>query len=219
MPVKFLPRILVTAGPTREFLDPTRFLSNPSSGKMGYCIADEACKQGCSVTLISGPVSLTPLPIKMVHVISAREMFQTVKKYFHTCDVLIMTAAVSDYRPGNLSRHKLKKKKSPQTLALIPNPDILAWAGAHKKNQRLIGFAAETDHLLENARKKMLSKNLDMIVANRVGHQACGFESDKIEFAFLTPDQARISHPDFKIWTKRKLARELIQKAVKLYGH
>ncbi|MBI1871225.1 MAG: phosphopantothenoylcysteine decarboxylase [Chlamydiae bacterium] len=212
---KSLPRILVTAGPTREYLDPTRFISNPSSGKMGYLIAEEAWRLGCSVLLISGPTSLKPLPVKTLHVVSAREMFKVLQANFRDCDVLMMTAAVSDFRPKSYSPHKIKKEGCSRIVELISNPDILAWAGNHKGKKMLVGFAAQTERLFENAREKMLGKNLDLIVANCVGFQDRGFEANKIEFLILEPSTMKVPT---RLWTKKKLAKYLVRKMITFFS-
>lgn len=174
-------KILVTAGPTREYFDPVRFLSNPSSGKMGYALAQVASQKGARVTLISGPTSLPPPKIsKFVRVTSAEEMRRAVRKETSSSDLVIMAAAVSDYRPQSVSSKKIKKKAKKLRITLLPTRDILKELGKRKRRgQILVGFAAETDHLLRNALKKMREKNLDFIVANRIGPRNVGFESDK----------------------------------------
>ncbi len=160
--------ILITAGGTREYIDPVRFISNASSGRMGYALAQAAVKAGCRVTLISAPTALTPPKgAAVVPVETSAQMFAAVKAAFADCDGLIMAAAVSDYRPEKTSRIKLKKQAAELVLRLKPTRDILAWAGRHKQpHQRLIGFALEDRDLLANAEKKLHKKNLDMIVAN-----------------------------------------------------
>jgi len=207
MPKKRI-RVLVTAGPTREYLDPTRFISNPSSGKMGYLIADEAGKAGMQVTLISGPTSLKRISVKTIHVTTAKEMFEEVKKHFERCDALVMTAAVADYRPKVFKSIKIKKKQETLTVELEKNPDILEWAGRNKGKKLLIGFAAETDHVIENAWKKYKAKNLDLIVANRVGLKRAGFESDNIEFVLVDCEQRE---KVFRVWKKKRLAQKIIR--------
>jgi phosphopantothenoylcysteine decarboxylase/phosphopantothenate--cysteine ligase len=207
MPKKRI-RVLVTAGPTREYLDPTRFISNPSSGKMGYLIAQEARKAGLEVTLISGPTYLEASSVKTIRVVSAKEMFEQVKKHFDRCDVLIMTAAVADYRPKVFKSSKIKKKKETLKIEFEKNPDILAWAGRRKGARFLIGFAAETDHVIDHALKKLESKHLDVIVANQVGLKEAGFESDHIKFALL---DSETNEKAFHLWKKTRLARKIIQ--------
>ncbi len=210
-----LPKVLITAGPTREYLDPTRFLSNPSSGKMGWLLAQEAKTQGCKVKLIHGPLAFKTTGITSIPVISAIEMFEAVKKNFKDYDVLIMSAAVSDYRPKNLNHQKTKKTNSKnKILRLISNPDILKWAGEHKKNKILVGFAAETEKIIQNAQKKLVQKNLDMIVANEVGSSQAGFESEYIKFSLLEQN-AKIEA--IKRWKKNKLSQFLIQRIIKKF--
>jgi len=164
-------KVLITAGPTREYLDPVRYLSNDSSGHMGFELAKAAIKRGMDVTLIAGPVALdTPKGAKRVDITSAEEMFREVKRRYKKADVVIMAAAVSDWRPARYSPHKLKKTHALKRLssyALAPTPDILAWLGKNRRRgQIIVGFALETGALLKNASAKMRNKNCDMIVAN-----------------------------------------------------
>lgn len=161
-------RILITAGGTREYIDPVRFISNASSGRMGYALARAALKAGHEVTLITAPTLLKPpADAAVVPVESAAEMFEAVKERFPKCDCLIMAAAVSDYTPAKPSRTKLKKRATKLTLELKPTPDILKWAGRLKAGpQILVGFALEDRDLHANAERKLHEKNLDMIVAN-----------------------------------------------------
>ncbi len=173
-------RILITAGGTREYLDPVRFLSNASSGRMGYALARAALKAGHRVTLVTAPTALKPpAGAAVVHVQSAAEMFEAVKRHFAGCDCLIMAAAVSDYTPARPSRTKLKKQATRLTLELKPTPDILQWAGRHKtQHQILVGFALEDRNLRANAERKMRDKHLDLIVANSPG--AIGAETSSL---------------------------------------
>lgn len=160
-------RFLITAGGTREYIDPVRYISNASSGQMGYALAAAAVKKGHKATLISAPTNLAaPEGVKLVRVVSAADMFRAVKKHFNTCDCLIMTAAVADYTPIKKSKIKIKKSKSPLTLNLKPTTDILTWAGKNKTHQFVVGFALEDKNLKQNAEQKMLAKSADMIVAN-----------------------------------------------------
>ena len=160
--------ILITAGGTREYIDPVRFISNASSGKMGYALARAALKAGHKVTLISANTQLSkPKAASIIEVVTSDEMFKAVKAKFEKCDCLIMAAAVSDYKPAKSSKTKIKKEPSVLSLNLKPTKDILKWAGKNKKeNQVLVGFALEDTNLLENAGKKLKSKKLDMIIAN-----------------------------------------------------
>jgi phosphopantothenoylcysteine synthetase/decarboxylase len=167
MTIKNKLHFLITAGGTREYLDPVRYITNASSGRMGYALAQAAIDAGHSVMLISAPTTLTPPKgAKVVPVVSAAEMFKAVKKAFKRCDCLIMAAAVSDYTPISKSNVKRKKEKGILTLRLKPTEDILAWAGKHKKKQFVVGFALEDRNLKTNANKKLISKNADMIIAN-----------------------------------------------------
>jgi len=161
-------RILITAGGTREYIDPVRFISNASSGRMGYALARAALKAGHKVTLVTAPASIrVPAGVRIVKVETAAQMFEAVKKYFVKCDCLIMAAAVADYTPAKVSKTKIKKGPVRLTIELKPTVDILAWAGRHKKkNQLLVGFALEDKNLRQNAEKKLSDKNLDIIIAN-----------------------------------------------------
>jgi phosphopantothenoylcysteine synthetase/decarboxylase len=161
---------LITSGPTREYIDPVRYISNASSGKMGYALAAQAAKRGWNVLLVSGPVAQpAPEGVRVVKVVSARDMFNAVKKHFAQCDVLIGAAAVADWRPRTVSRVKIKKSIAAPVIRLTPNPDILKEMGRRKTGQVLVGFALETNGLIASARKKLLEKNLDLIVANKPG--------------------------------------------------
>ncbi len=181
-------RVLVTAGPTREALDPVRYLSNPSSGKMGYALA-EACRDlGAEVVLVSGPVSLSaPAGLSLKRVTTALEMQAEVKKAYKACDAFIAAAAVSDFRPAKPAKQKVKKGGKPEALALLPNPDILLEASKSKGKKVLVGFAAETQDLLKNAGAKLKAKKLDMVVANEVGKPGTGFGSDDNAAVLLWP--------------------------------
>jgi phosphopantothenoylcysteine decarboxylase/phosphopantothenate--cysteine ligase len=171
--------ILITAGPTREFIDPVRFISNPSSGKMGFAIAKAAAQRGATVTLVSGPSELPdPYHVKVIRVLSAKEMADAVLGLFDQADAVIKTAAVSDYRPKVQSNHKIKKGSDELALTLERTQDILKELGARKKDQILVGFAAETQSLQTYATQKLLEKNLDIIVGNLIGEEDAGFGSE-----------------------------------------
>jgi len=173
-------RILITAGPTREAIDPVRYLSNHSSGKMGYALAQAAVRRGGAVTLVSGPVALEP-PAgleELVRVESADDMYQAVIQRYPDQDIVIMAAAVADYKPKILSGQKIKKTAEPLVIEFVKNIDILAELGKSKTHQKLIGFAAETQNLEEYARAKLLQKNLDLIVANDLTQEGAGFGVD-----------------------------------------
>jgi phosphopantothenoylcysteine synthetase/decarboxylase len=166
-PQKTKLHFLITAGGTREYIDPVRYITNASSGRMGYALAQAAIDAGHKVTLITAPTAITPPKgARVVDVMSAADMAAAVKKHFKNCDCLIMAAAVSDYTPVTKEKVKTKKKKQVLTLKLKPTEDILAWAGKHKKKQIVVGFALEDRNLKTNAQKKMITKNADMIIAN-----------------------------------------------------
>lgn len=171
--------VLITAGPTVEDIDPVRFLSNRSTGKMGYALAAEAASRGARVTLVSGPTQLAPpAGVQIQQVRSAAEMSSAVYEFFDTADIVIMTAAVADFTPRQPAQRKIKKQKGNLTVEFVPTEDILAKLGERKAGQLVVGFAAETDNLEAQARAKLESKNLDLIVANPAGHPELGFGSD-----------------------------------------
>ncbi len=170
---------LITAGPTREYLDPVRFLTNGSSGKMGYALAEAALERGARVILVSGPVNIpAPNGANLIPVVSASDMFEAVTKHYSEADVVIKAAAVADYHPKVRLPSKLKKAGEEQTLELVKTLDILYYLGENKGARILVGFAAETDNLVENAAKKMHAKNLDLIVANDITQPGAGFGTD-----------------------------------------
>ena len=202
-------RFVVTAGPTREPIDPVRFLSNRSSGKMGYAIAEAALESGHVVTLISGPVNLSPPErARFVPVTTSEEMFASVQLAIADCDVLVMCAAVADYKPAKFSPHKLKKENTARTLELAPTPDILSEIARAPRSFLAVGFAAETNDVEENAQKKMRAKNCDMIIANDVSRGGSGMESDEneVEIFFQTGERKKIPRAPKKI-----IARELVK--------
>ena len=181
-------KVLVTAGPTRELLDPVRHLTNPSSGKMGYALARAAKWRGAEVTLVSGPSFLAPPQgISLVRVTTAQEMYKTVTEQFTQMDAVVMAAAVSDYRPKKRAEAKIKKIKASESLELEKTEDILLRLGELKQGQILVGFAAETEDLLENAKAKLRQKKLDFIVANDLTAANAGFESDTNEVTIVWP--------------------------------
>lgn len=201
-------RVLITAGPTREFFDPVRFLSNPSSGKMGYAIVQEMVRRGAHVTLVTGPVSLKTPPCRVIRVVSAEEMYRATIKEARRVNLIIMCAAVSDYRPASSAPKKLKKSAKPLRVRLVRTRDILKELGRRKKRgQILVGFAAETGHLIHHALKKLRDKNLDVIVANRVGISHGGFESDKNAALLISASGRKKSIPPT---TKKKMAKEIL---------
>ncbi len=181
-------KVLVTAGPTREMLDPVRHLTNPSSGKMGYALASAARRRGAEVTLVSGPSSLAPPHgVKQIQVTTAQEMYEAVMEQFTQMEAVVMAAAVSDYRPKKMAADKIKKIKASESLELEKTEDILLRLGELKDGQILVGFAAETENLLENAEEKLRQKNLDFIVANDLTAANVGFGSDTNEVTILWP--------------------------------
>jgi phosphopantothenoylcysteine decarboxylase / phosphopantothenate---cysteine ligase len=179
--------VLVTAGPTQEFIDPVRYISNRSSGKMGYALAEAAAKRGAMVLLISGPVNIPAPPgLEFVSVRTAQEMRKAVLEHLAESTIIIKSAAVADYYVSQVPKQKLKKTATRLSLELDPTPDILAEIGQRKDDRLLIGFAAETQNLLEEARRKMVSKQCDMVVANLVSQDGLGFESERNEVEIIT---------------------------------
>lgn len=175
--------VLITAGPTVEELDPVRFLSNRSSGKIGYALAESLAKRGAEVTLVSGPTHLTPPKhVDVVHVQSAEEMFEAVRSRFAKQDIVFKAAAVSDYAPVEMLDHKLKKQDGTLSVEFKRTPDILKYLGEHKESQYLVGFAAETQNIEAYAQKKLHNKNADVIIANNVGDHTIGFSSDDNDY-------------------------------------
>lgn len=200
-------QILVTAGPTREYWDAFRYLSNPSSGKMGYAIARAAWHRGAEVTLITGPTNVEPpCGIKIISVTSALDLLDAVKQTFPESDVLIMAAAVSDFRPANPVEGKMKKGDSPRAIELVENPDILKQIKKIKKGQIVVGFAAETENLVEYAKKKIDQKGLDCIVANHIGADDQGFQVDTNKAVLIFPDGQTTELP---MMTKDAMAKIL----------
>jgi phosphopantothenoylcysteine decarboxylase/phosphopantothenate--cysteine ligase len=211
--------VLVTAGPTREEIDPVRFLSNYSSGKMGYAVASAARNRGARVILISGPVSLPePEGVETIQVVSAQQMYQAVMDRAGQADLIVKAAAVADFRPVIRDAQKVKKGGvEAATVELQRNPDILAELGKQKGSRILIGFAAETEQLLTHAREKLQDKNLDMIVANDVTQEGAGFDSDTNIVRFLTADGKVEELPKM---TKADVAELLLDRATALLpGH
>ena len=203
-------KILITAGPTREKIDPVRYISNRSSGKMGFSIAEAARDEGGLVSLISGPVSLkTPNEIKRINVESADEMFNEVNKVVNNFDFFISTAAVADFKPEKIEKQKIKKEKKSNNLSmeLIENKDILKSISLKKGDLKVIGFAAETQDIVKNAKKKLNEKKLDLIIANDVSDSSIGFDSDENEVYLITK---KIEKKIEKI-SKKKLSRSIIE--------
>lgn len=206
-------RVLITAGPTREPLDPVRYLTNHSTGKMGYAIAAAAAAMGAETKLISGPVELSaPAGVTRIDIGTAQEMFEAVMADLNF-DIIIMTAAVADYRPKSVESQKIKKAPGDLALELTRNPDILYEVGQVKDKQILIGFAAETEKVLEHAEEKLRKKNLDMIVANDVTVKGAGFGSDTNVVTFITAEGEQVA---FDQMEKAEVAKAILKKAVSL---
>lgn len=213
-------KIVVTAGPTREYLDPVRFLSNPSTGKMGFAVAAEAARRGHDVTLIAGPVALkTPKGVRRVDVVSAREMLAAVRNALDCANggggsvAFVSTAAVADWRPARCAAQKLKKRQMSGVLKLVRNPDILKTISRLSKPPKpsklaLVGFAAETNDVLAEAARKCREKGLSFIVANDVTEKGSGFgtETDRVTFVFPDGSQKR-----FPLMSKRRVAAALVR--------
>jgi len=206
--------VLVSAGPTCEDLDPVRYISNRSSGKMGYAVAEAAAKRGAKVTLISGPVLLeTPAGVERVDVRTAEEMHRAVGDRFSAASIAILAAAVSDYRPAELRAEKIKKGNAPLAISLEPTTDILAEVAKHKGQRIVVGFAAETDHVAENARKKLVSKNADLIVANDVTAEGAGFDYDTNVVTLFSRDGRDLALPKMP---KSEVAQRVLDEVVRL---
>lgn len=207
--------ILITAGPTRESIDPVRFISNRSSGKMGYALARAAARHGHAVVLVSGPVSLaTPRGVRRVDVITAQSMLEAVRMHWDWCEVLIMAAAVADWRPRNPSPIKLKKARMAPRLELEPTPDILLALAPHKGARLTVGFAAETDHLATEARRKLKAKRLDLLVGNDVSRTDAGFEVDTNQVILLTADGRPVELP---LMSKDEVAERILRRVEELW--
>lgn len=203
-------KVLVTAGPTREAIDPVRYISNHSTGKMGYAIAQAAARRGAEVTLVSGPVNLkAPLGVKLVPVTSAGEMFQAVTEASSSQDVIIKAAAVADYRPKYVGTEKTKKKDGDMNLEMERTDDILAWLGNHRQpGQVLCGFSMETENMLENSQAKLEKKHVDMIVANNLKTAGAGFGTDTNVVTIITKEGAE----ELAMMTKEQVAHQLLNR-------
>jgi phosphopantothenoylcysteine decarboxylase / phosphopantothenate---cysteine ligase len=206
--------VLVTAGPTCEDIDPVRYLTNRSSGKMGYQLAATSQLRGARTILVSGPSRLDPPPnVEFVPVRSAEEMREEVLSYWPQCSILIKAAAVADFKPREFAAQKIKKNLQGRCLELVPTPDILSELGRQKQNQILVGFAAETEEALENALKKLKGKNLDLLVVNDVTEQGVGFDSDTNAVTILTRDGRQIQVGKR---SKRDVAEQILNHVVAL---
>jgi phosphopantothenoylcysteine decarboxylase/phosphopantothenate--cysteine ligase len=204
--------VLVTAGPTCEKIDPVRYLTNRSSGRMGYAIAESALRRGARVLLVSGPTSIAPpAAADLTRVETAEEMRTAVLRLFPESTVVIKSAAVADFRPKDILGQKIKRK-GPMTLELEPTTDILAELARSKTSQIIVGFAAETENVLENARKKLASKSLDAIVSNDVSREGVGFDSDRNAVTIITNDEV-VEVPETSKW---EVAQRVLDQVVKL---
>ena len=203
-------KVLVTAGPTREAIDPVRYITNHSTGKMGYAIARTAARRGAEVILVSGPVDLkAPLGVRLVPVISAKDMFDAVTSVSAEQDAIIKAAAVADYRPAVVGAEKTKKSDGNMNIELERTDDILAWLGAHRREgQVLCGFSMETQNMLENSRAKLAKKNVDMIVANSLRTAGAGFGTDTNLVTVITKDGAE----ELELMSKDQVAHELLNR-------
>ena len=203
-------KILVTAWPTKESIDPVRYITNHSTGKMGYAIAQAAARRGAKVTLVSGPVELAvPLGVKAVPVISAREMFEAVTAMAGEQDAIIKAAAVADYRPVHVGKEKTKKSDGEMSIALERTDDILAWLGAHRREgQFLCGFSMETENVMENSRAKLEKKKVDMIVANSLRMEGAGFGTDTNVVTMITKDEVQ----EWEKMTKSEVAHRILDR-------
>jgi phosphopantothenoylcysteine decarboxylase/phosphopantothenate--cysteine ligase len=208
--------VIVTAGPTQEFLDPVRFLTNSSSGKMGYELAEEALRRGAEVILISGPTHIFPprkAAVKKVQ--TAREMEKEILKHFASSDIVIMAAAVSDFRFAESTPHKIKKETLREKIEIVPTQDILQKLGRKKEGRILVGFSAETENVVENAQKKMRKKNLDLIVANNVLDEGIGFGSDFNQVSLISPG-SKIVHSERK--SKLEISQMILDRVEDIVG-
>ena len=200
-------KVLITAGPTQESFDPVRYITNHSTGKMGYAIAKVAANRGAEVILISGPVNIpAPNHVKVINIISAKDMFEAVKKEYSSCEIIIKSAAVADYRPKFYNENKLKKKDNELNIELEKTDDILKYLGENKKEKQiLIGFSMETTNLVENSNEKLVKKNLDMIVANNLNVKGAGFGTDTNLVTFITKNQCK----QLPLMSKYKVGEEI----------
>ena len=206
-------KILITAGPTYEAIDPVRFIGNHSSGKMGYDIAQSAAEQGASVVLVSGPshCKVTHSAIELIHVVSAQEMFDACHLHYAKVDVAIAAAAVADYKPKTIASQKIKKSEAELSIALEKTQDVLASLGAAKKNQFLIGFALETENEIENAKLKIQKKNLDLIVLNSLQDEGAGFKKATNKVTFIDKN---FSVEPMELKSKEAVATDIVNKII-----
>lgn len=206
-------KVLVTAGPTQEPVDPVRFITNHSTGKMGYAIAENCMRRGAEVTLVSGPVQIAPpLCVRVIPVVTAADMAVAVKECYQEQDIIIKTAAVADYRPAHPADEKVKKKDDKSVMELERTEDILAYLGAHRKDGQFIcGFSMETENMLENSRAKLAKKNVDMIVANNLKVAGAGFGTDTNVVTIITKDDNR----QLERMSKAEVAASIVDEILK----
>lgn len=209
-------KILVTAGPTQEALDPVRYISNHSTGKMGFSIAKQAMLRGAEVILVKGPVAIEAPPfIKVIDIISAEDMFKAVKENFNTCDIIIKAAAVADYRPSAVSDQKIKKKADDMNIPLERTQDILAYIGENRaENQFICGFSMETENMLENSKEKLRKKNIDMICANNLKQSGAGFAGDTNIVTIITED----GYESLPLLSKDETANKILDAIIRRKG-
>ena len=207
-------KILVTAGPTQEAIDPVRYITNHSSGKMGYAIARAAMQRGAEVTLVSGPCSIAPPPfVKFISVITARDMFEAVTSVSEEQDIIIKAAAVADYRPTEIFDEKMKKHDSETTLRLEKTDDILKYLCEHKRpGQFLCGFSMETQNMIGNSRAKLVKKNLDMVAANNLKVEGAGFQGDTNVLTLITQDE----EASLQLMSKEDAANVILDKILSI---
>jgi phosphopantothenoylcysteine decarboxylase/phosphopantothenate--cysteine ligase len=211
-------RVLVTAGPTYEPIDPVRFIGNRSSGKMGVAIADELCARGAEVHLVLGPSALSPGQpgVELIRVGTAREMHEAATDVFDRCDAAVLAAAVADYRPAEVAEQKIKKSGDEMQVSLVKNPDIAASLGQSKAaHQKLVGFALETQNGLENAQSKLKRKNLDLIVLNSLTDRGAGFNHDTNKITILDRGNKK---REFELKTKAAVAVDIVDALQELWG-
>lgn len=208
-------RILVTAGPTREAIDPVRFISNHSSGHMGYAVAQMAARRGAAVTLVSGPTALkAPMGVHVIPVGSAQEMFRHTTESAPDSDMIIKCAAVADYRPATVADDKIKKTEGDASIALARTKDILAYLGEHRAGKQVLcGFSMETKDMLKNSQEKLARKHLDMMVANNLKDEGAGFAVDTNRVTFITPDSSR----ELPLMSKADVANALLDELLAIY--
>jgi phosphopantothenoylcysteine synthetase/decarboxylase len=201
---------LIFSGPTKEYIDPVRFISNESSGKMGNALARSILKKNHRVIFVSGPVSVFPTGVKLIKITTALEMFKEVKTNFKKADIVIGVAAIADYRPIKVHRHKIKKDNPKMSIEVKRNPDIIRYCGKNKKNQIVVGFALETSDLVDNAKLKLESKNLDLIIANSKE----SFNSNNTTVFMINQDDVIL---EIKNRNKKNIAEKIINETIRIF--